>query len=60
MEDPNIALWNMVDCQLRPNLVSDPEVIGAFLKYQEIVLSQKIGEALPMLIETLILAMGAF
>ena len=32
MEDSKIALWNMVDCQLRPNLVSDPEVIEAFLK----------------------------
>jgi len=32
LEDSKIALWNMVDCQLRPNLVSDPEVIEAFLK----------------------------
>ena len=32
MEVSKIALWNMVDCQLRPNLVSDPEVIEAFLK----------------------------
>ena len=32
LEDSKIALWNMVDCQLRPNLVSDPDVIEAFLK----------------------------
>ena len=32
LEDSKIALWNMVDCQLRPNLVSDPDVIEAFLE----------------------------